>query len=102
MDQGTIKTRLAPGIAERTRDEGAILLRHGLYRVFELDPLSASIWRALARGDQFRGILRELTELYPDVGARALERDLRKFLLELEDNGLLLPEDGEANTSDAR
>jgi hypothetical protein len=79
-------------VVEAYTDEGCILLRRGVFHLFELDSLSATIWRALVQGDEVRSILRDLCEAYPGVECRVIEEELLSFLIELQDHGLLLQE----------
>lgn len=61
-------------------------LKSGVY--YGLDPMGTHVWKLLAEPMTFRGLCDSLGHDY-DVDGRRLESDMRAFLNELADHGLI-------------
>ena len=80
--------RLAKFVKFREEKFGGVLFETRSEKVFTLSPTASAIVRAIAAGDE-RAISARLREQFEDRDGATIERDVRTFVADLRQRGLV-------------
>lgn len=88
MEQGARKLVTNPTVVSQQTKEGAVLLEMTTGDCFELNPVGAEIWAALAKGEPLADVIASLARRY-DLPQSTIEADTRALIEDLRSRGLL-------------
>ena len=83
--------RQAAGFQQRTTADGTVFLaRRGSQEIHQLDPLAATLWRALRRHRHEAGLVDIVAAAFPATARGHIERDIAVLVASLTERGLLV------------
>ena len=83
--------RRADNVVKEVVDDRAFLLDDRGVEMIVLNPVGTMVWDALDEPRDVGAIATSLVDRFVDVSLEELERDVRSFLEELRDAGLVVP-----------